>query len=99
MRKLDLADRYKDFIISTVLSVLEDVEIFVYGSRVQGRAQEYSDVDIALKCPAEIDFQKILRLKSLFHDSTLPYKVDIVDLRTLNERFLNIIQPDLYKIN
>ena len=99
MAKLDLESRYVDFIKTLVQSELKNTEIFIFGSRVQGKAREYSDVDIALKSSAEIPFEKILLLKAKFSDSTFPYEVDIVDLNTLDKNFLNIIQPDLYKID
>ena len=96
MANLDLADRYVDFIINTVKSILPDAEIYIYGSRVQGKAREYSDVDIALR--GDIDFDKLLKIKALFEDSTFPYKVDVVDLSSLTPEFLNIIEKDLYQI-
>ncbi len=99
MTILNLENKYKEFIKTTIESILEDVEIFVYGSRVQRKAQKYSDVDIALKCREEIPIEKLIRLKAIFHDSTFPYKVDIVDIRGLDNKFLQIIEKDLYKIN
>lgn len=99
MGVLDLESRYVDFIKSTVRSELKNAEIFIFGSRVQGKSKPYSDVDIALKSTEEIPFEKILMLKVKFEESTFPYKVDIVDLNTLDENFLNIIQSDLYKID
>lgn len=99
MKTLDLEDRYKDFIKTTIENILGNVEIYIYGSRVQGKAQKYSDVDIALKWAYVIPIEKIIRLKAVFHDSTFPYKVDIVDIKTLSDKFLKIIEKDLYKIN
>lgn len=96
MSNLELADKYVDFIKKTIFSVLPDVEIYIYSSRVQGKAREYSDVDIALK--GNIVFNDLLKVKALFEDSTFPYKVDVVDLNTLPKKFLNIIEKDLYKI-
>jgi len=93
---IDLEDIYIEFIKNTISAVLPDVEIFIYGSRVQGKARKYSDVDIALK--GEIEFKDLLKVKALFEDSTFPYKVDIVDLDNLKPDFLNIIKNDLHKI-
>lgn len=94
---IDLEDKYVEFIKTTVLSVLPDVEIFIFGSRTQGKAQNYSDVDIALK--GKIQFNDLLKLSGIFENSTFPYKVDIVDLYSLKPDFLKIIEKDLYKIN
>lgn len=99
MDKLDLENKYRDFIKQTVGSVLENAEIYIYGSRTQGKALEYSDIDIAISCADAIPAEKLIRLKTVFHDSTFPYKVDIVDLKTLDENFFKIIEKDLYKID
>lgn len=94
---IDLEDKYVEFIKNTVYSVLPDVEIFIYGSRVQGKARKYSDVDIALK--GDIPFDDLLKIRGIFENSAFPYKVDIVDLDSLKPDFFRIIEKDLYKIN
>ena len=95
---LDLDEKYVNFIKETILTLLPDIEIFIFGSRVQGNALEYSDVDIALKDVKKISFEILLKLRARFEDSTFPYKVDIVDLNNLKENFREIIEKDLYKI-
>lgn len=99
MATLDLDKKYQDFIIDLVSGVIPSAEIFIYGSRVKGKALKYSDVDIALKCSDEIPFDDILRIKVLFHDSTFPYMVDVIDLNSISEKFFNLIKDDLTKIN
>lgn len=95
---LDLDKKYVDFIKATVLSEVPNAEIFVFGSRTQGNALKYSDVDIALKCEQKIPIVTILMLRAKFSDSTFPYKVDIVDLNDLKPEFKKIIEKDLYRI-
>lgn len=95
MPELDLKDKYVAFIIETVHNILPDAEIFIYGSRTQGKAREYSDVDIALKGKSVIPFLELMKLKGVFENSTFPYEVDIVDINNLSETFLNIIKDDL----
>ena len=98
MLNLDLDNRYVDFIKDTIGSVLDNVEIYIFGSRTQGKSLEYSDVDIALKGKNQIELDKILNLRAAFSNSTFPYKVDIIDLNNIDEKFYNIIKEDLYKI-
>jgi len=98
MLNLDLDNQYVEFIKETINSVLDDVEIYIFGSRTQGKSLEYSDVDIALKGKTQIEFDKILNLRATFSNSTFPYKVDIIDLNNIDENFYNIIKDDLYKI-
>ena len=99
MQTLDLEERYKDFIITSITNIIPNAEIFIYGSRVKGKALKYSDVDIAIKCCEEVPFDTMLKLKAFFHDSTFPYMVDIIDLNNISENFKTRIQSDLYKIH
>ena len=95
---LDLEPKYIDFIKETILAEIPNVEIYIFGSRVQGNALEYSDVDIALKDKEKISIESILKLKVKFENSTFPYKVDIVDLKNLKNESREIIEKDLYRI-
>ena len=99
MHNLNLENKYIDFINKFISEQLKDVEIYIFGSRAQNTATEYSDVDIALKAKDVIDLNVILNLKSIFQDSIFPYKVDIIDLKNIDEKFFNIIKNDLIKIN
>ena len=95
---IDLENKYIEFIKNTINNVLTDVEIYIFGSRVQGVAKKYSDVDIALRSSEMIKFSDILRIKSLFENSIFPYKVDIVNLDSVTPEFLSIIEKDMIKI-
>ena len=95
---LDLDPKYIDFIKETILAEIPNVEIYIFGSRMQGNALEYSDVDIALKDKEKISIESTLKLKVKFENSTFPYKVDIVDLKNLKDEFRGIIEKDLYRI-
>ena len=99
MPKLDLDAKYVDFIKDAAGRFLPDAEVFVYGSRTQGKALAYSDVDIALKSSEKIPIEKVLRLKAYFENSTFPYKVDVIELNNIKESFYRIIKDDLYRIN
>lgn len=98
MNNLNLDEKYITFIKSTVQTVFDDTEIYIFGSRTQNQSYKYSDVDIALKGKQKLDITKILALKAKFHDSAFPYKVDIVDFNTLDKNFLSLIKPDMIKI-
>ena len=97
MPELDLDEKCVSFINELVGKIFPYAEIFIYGSRTQGKAREYSDVDIALK--GDISFEGLLTVRALFEDSTFPYKVDVVDLNSLDEKFFAVIKDDLYRIN
>ena len=96
--KLDLEPKYVDIIKKTILAEISNAEIFIFGSRTQGKALEYSDVDVALKSSDKIPIEIMLRLNARFKESTIPYKIDVVDLNNLKTEFKNIIEKDLFKI-
>ncbi len=95
---IDLEYKHIEFIKQLIGSILPNAEIFIYGSRVQELAYKYSDVDIAINNFSEIPFEDLLKIKAKFRESTFPYKVDIVDLKSLKPNFLELIQKDLTKI-
>jgi len=98
MERINLDKKYIDFIINTISEINPDIEIYIFGSRTQNRAREYSDIDIALKSINSIPIDIILKLKTIFQDSTLPYKVDIIDINSIEEYFYNLIKNDLVRI-
>jgi predicted nucleotidyltransferase len=71
----------------------------VYGSRANGTAWKYSDVDLALlNSKGKIPISTISKLSLDFEESLLPYKVDIIDLHTVSDAFKKAIETDLVKL-
>lgn len=99
MHKLNLDDKYIEFVNRLISEELEEVEVYIFGSRAQNNSYEYSDVDIALKAQNVIEIESLLKIKANFQNSTFPYKVDLIDLNSIDEKFFNIIKNDLVKIN
>ena len=92
MSKLKLENKYKEFIVNTIKNIIPEVNIYIYGSRVKGTSQEYSDVDIALQAGIILPPEQLFQIKAVFQNSIFPYKVDIIDLNSISESFLNIIK-------
>jgi len=70
------------------------IKIILYGSRARGDNYPGSDVDIALSSEGRIDRLLLSNLREMLEESTIPYKVDIVDLAIVSERFKNEILKD-----
>jgi predicted nucleotidyltransferase len=64
---------------------------WVFGSRAAGRARRYSDLDLAIDAGRRLTLDEIASLAEAFSDSDLPYKVDIVDWHSLDDRFRQTI--------
>jgi predicted nucleotidyltransferase len=56
--------------------------VVLFGSRASGAYRPSSDIDLALYGP--IEEKEVDRLRTLFMESALPFRVDVVSRQTLN---------------
>lgn len=61
--------------------------VWVFGSRVRGRARRFSDLDLAVDAGRPLTFGDTAPLADAFDDSDLPWRVDVVDLVTCSPTF------------
>ena len=70
------------------------IKIWVFGSRATGRARRYSDLDLAIDAGRRLTLDEIAGLNQAFSDSDLPYMVDLVDWRDIDDRWRKIIAAE-----
>ncbi|HET8996409.1 MAG TPA: nucleotidyltransferase domain-containing protein [Acetobacteraceae bacterium] len=85
---LDLSDAD----LAILRAVLEQhlpngARVFVFGSRAHGGARQYSDLDLALAWDQPLGLELIGSIAEALSESDLPYKVDLVDLSTVDPSF------------
>jgi predicted nucleotidyltransferase len=68
--------------------------VFVFGSRAHGAARPYSDLDLALEWDRPLGLDLIGQIAEALSESDLPYKVDLVDLATVDPAFRTCIAAD-----
>lgn len=79
-------------LIKRILSeTIPKYSVWAFGSRVNGRPQKFSDLDLALVSNEKIDWRIIERLKDAFSESDLPIMIDVVDFNSVSENFRKII--------
>ena len=66
-------------------------EVRAFGSRVTGRAKPWSDLDLAVAGPSPLGWQNVARLIEAFQESTLPFRVDVLDWHDVSPSFQAII--------
>jgi len=69
-------------------------EVRVFGSRINGKAGKFSDLDLAVMTEQPLDAATLVNLTDAFSDSNLPFTVDIIDWACTDERFRAIIEKN-----
>jgi len=99
--KIAIESKYLVLVKDIIKSILQDnnLKIFVFGSRAKGNARQYSDLDIGLRSSNyKIDLKKLSKIELSLEDTTIPYKVDVVDLNNISDSFKSHIEHDLVEI-
>jgi len=89
---IDLDKEYLDEVRRILRDYVPDCEVRVFGSRVDGTAKRYSDLDLALVSSKKLDSQQLARLKDAFSLSDLPIMVDILDWSATSLEFRKAIE-------
>jgi len=64
-----------------------DVTVYLFGSWARGEAASYSDIDIAVDSPHPLPRGFLSQLRERFEESTIPYRVEVVDLQRTDPAF------------
>ena len=91
---LSLHPRHRRAIQTLVARHLPEVEVWAYGSRIDGRGHPGSDLDLVLRAPGPtpISRKKLARLKDAFTDSSIPFLVEAHDWALLPRAFRRRIE-------
>ena len=86
--RLMLLPRHRRMVEDTLREHVPEAEVWAYGSRVNGRAHEASDLDLVVRGPALQPLgAKLVRLVEAFRESKLPIIVQVCDWGRLPESF------------
>lgn len=89
IERLDLRRKHRRILESLLKEHLPGIEVWCYGSRVNGRCHEGSDLDIVLRGPRleRIPARQISAFSDAVYESTIPILVDVRDWARLPESF------------
>jgi predicted nucleotidyltransferase len=89
---IDVSAEHRRLVLEILRTHLpQGAEAWVFGSRATGRARRYSDLDLAIDAGRPLTLDEIAILAEAFSDSDLPYKVDLVDWRAIDDRWRQTI--------
>ena len=84
---IDLDARQRDLVLDILAAQAPQCAVWAFGSRTNGTARPYSDLDLALLGPEPLDRAALGRLRESFAESDLNIRVDVVDWRALSAQF------------
>ena len=92
--RLHLSSRHRAALVSLVRRHLPGVEVWVYGSRVNGLSHDGSDLDLVLRGRGlqEIPVRQLAEFQDAVRDSSIPFLVDARDWKRLPKRFQREIE-------
>lgn len=87
--RLHLEPKHRQMLEALLREHLPDVEVWAYGSRVNERSHDGSDLDLALRGPRlkEIPGSRLADFEEALRESTIPFLVEARDWARLPERF------------
>ena len=88
---MNIDEKTKNKIIYTILGVIPDVKIYLFGSRARGDYRPDSDIDIALEGKEKLDRYAIGEIRDMLQASNILKKIDIVDLNSVNNEMKDSI--------
>ena len=94
--RLHLLPRHRRLLEALLHKHLPEVEVWAYGSRVNGRSHDGSDLDLVLRGPGlnKIPIDSLVDFEEAVRESTIPFLVEARDWARLPERFHREIGRD-----
>ncbi|MCY3629672.1 MAG: nucleotidyltransferase domain-containing protein [Bacteroidota bacterium] len=87
--RLHLSSKHREELNALLNNFLPGVEVWAYGSRVNGRSHGGSDLDLVLRGPSlnKIPIERLVDFKEAVRNSRIPFIVEALDWARVPERF------------
>ena len=89
---IDETSKHK--IIAIISALVPDATIYLFGSRARGTQSKWSDIDIAVDARHPISRFVLGEIMSIFEASNILYKIQVVDINSVNEAMKTSILRD-----
>ena len=84
---IDLDTKQLEWITQQCRKHLPKAKVFVFGSRISGKARPFSDLDLAIDNNEALSLAQLSKLEECFADSDLPILIDLVDWHRITPEF------------
>ena len=88
---IEMSAAQMDEVQRILLEHVPGCEVRAFGSRVTGRVKPWSDLDLAVIADQPLGFRRLGLLVEAFQESTLPFRVDVLDWHETSPSFQAII--------
>ena len=78
---------------------LDSYKVFFFGSRVNGKGDERSDIDIGIEGPSPISLEVMAQIKDEISALPTLYHIDIIDFANVDEDFYKIAKQNFELLN
>lgn len=94
--RLQIAPRHRRILGASRREHLSGVEVWAYGSRVNGLGHDGSDLDLVLRTSdlRRLPVEQLRGFEDALRESTIPFLVQVHDWACLPERFHREIERD-----
>jgi predicted nucleotidyltransferase len=89
---IDLAPDHLEKVRTILRQRVPKCEVRAFGSRVNGTAKDYSDLDLAVVASGKLSNDTLRLLKENFEESDLPFRVDVLDWHDTSPEFQKVIE-------
>lgn len=89
---IDETSKHK--IIAIISALVPNATIYLFGSRARGTQSKWSDIDIAVDAEHPISRFVLGEVMSIFEASNILYKIQVVDINSVNEAMKTSILRD-----
>ena len=93
---LEISEKHRTMVETLLQEHFPDTEVWAYGSRVNGRSHDGSDLDLVLRNTDSrpLPAARMQVIVEAFRESNIPFLVDIHDWSALPDRFRAEIERD-----
>lgn len=97
--KFGLTEKEWNILDQTLIRPLlkeQNAKVWIFGSRARGDYKKFSDIDIlfSLSEGKKLPQGFLSQIKENLDNSSLPYKVDIVDIKELAQSYQSFVDAD-----
>lgn len=91
---LEIRPEHWSLVRAILKEQVPECNVWAFGSRCQGRARPYSDLDLAIESDRPLGLARLGALAEAFSESDLPWRVDLIDWCSAGETFRRVIAQD-----